>query len=228
VISSDGEWFLSQGTDPFRAASQGAQVDIEAGGRNELDLAVNGDTGYLAVNGEYVATLDLSASDARGDIWVSSGFFAENTRAGATTEFADFRVWSLQPSELESEPAEIVVWGNGEVIFDLPQEDESGVSGLVSVIAQGEATRVEVGVVGTTEEAQVGIHTGTCADLEPMPTYDLEPVLTETMSSVTTLDIGFEDLTEGGHAIVIRASADDGGATLACNEIPTRDDEATG
>ena len=135
VISSKGEWFLSQGTDPFRAAGQGAQVDTESGGRNELDLAVNGDTGYLAVNGEYVATLDLSASDARGDIWVSSGFFAENTRAGATTEFADFRVWSLQPAELESEPAEIVVWGNGEVIFDLPQEDESGVSGLVSVIA---------------------------------------------------------------------------------------------
>ena len=112
------------------------------------------------------------------------------------------------------------MWGNGEVIFDLPQTDESGVSGLVSVIAQSEATRIEVGVVGTTEEAQVGIHMGTCADLEPMPTYDLEPVLTETMSSVTTLDVGFEELTDGRHAIVIQASADVGGATPCLQRDP--------
>jgi hypothetical protein len=217
VVDSDGNWFLSEGPDPYRVSGQGAQVETGAGGRNEIDLVASGDTGYLSVNGDYVATLDLSASDIRGDVWVSSGFFEENTLAGATTGFTDFRVWFLQPVEPSSELVEVVVWGNGEVLFELHGDDESGVSGLVSVAALGEQTTVEVGVIGTTEEAQVGIYTGTCADLAPAPAYALEPVRTRTMSSVTTLDVGFEALTDGGHVVAIRAGADDGGAVLACN-----------
>jgi hypothetical protein len=227
VVSSDGEWFLSIGADPFRVSGQGVQVTTEAGGRNELDLVVNGDTGYLAVNGEYVVTLDLSASTIHGDIWVSSGFFAENTLAGAITEYEDFRFWLLESSQPSSEAVEVVVWGIGEVIFDLPEENGSGVSGLVSLVAQGDETVVEVRTIGTTESAQLGIYEGTCDDLEPVPTSALEPAHAETMSSVTSLPVGFEDLTDGGHAIAIRASADEGEAVLACNEIPARDDSAT-
>jgi hypothetical protein len=47
------------------------------------------------------------------------------------------------------------------------------------------------------------------------------------MSSVTTLDVGFDELTDGGHAVVIRASTDEGEAVLACNEIPMRGEETT-
>ena len=228
TVSSDGEWFLSQGDDPFRVSGQGARLDTGAGGRNELDLVVSGDLGYLAINGEYLATLDLSASNARGDIWVSSGFFTENTRAGATTGYADFRVWSLDSPAPGSEPVEIVVWGDGEVIFDLPQEGGSGVSGLVSVVANGDGATVEVGVAGTTKDDPVGIYVGMCDALAPMPIFELEPVDAETLSSVTTLDVGFAELTNGGHALAIRASADEGAAVLACNEIPTENPEATG
>jgi len=204
------------------------QVNTEAGGRNELDLVVNGDTGYLAVNGEYVVTLDLSASTIHGDIWVSSGFFAENTLAGAITEYEDFQVWLLESSQPSSESVEVVVWGNGEVIFDLPEENGSGVSGLVSLVAQGDETVVEVGTIGTTESAQPGIYAGTCDDLEPVPVFVLEPAHAETMSSVTILPVGFEELTDGGHAIAIRAGTNEGEAVLACNKIPARDGEATG
>jgi hypothetical protein len=67
-----------------------------------------------------------------------------------------------------------------------------------------------------------------CDDLDATRAYDLEPVQSETISSVTTLKIGFDALTDGGHAIAIRASADDGGAVLACSEIPNRASESSG
>jgi hypothetical protein len=151
-----------------------------------------------------------------------------NTLAGATTTYEDFRVWFLQPAEPSGEPVEVVVWGNGEVLFDLRGEDEPGVSGLVSVAANGDQTTIEVGVVGTTEQAQVGIYTGTCGNFAPPPVYALEPVLTTTMASVTTLDVGFETLTDGANVVAIRASEDEGGAVLACNEIPSGAAAATG
>jgi hypothetical protein len=223
AISSDGEWFLSQSTDPFRVSGQGAQVNTGEGGQNQLDLVVDGDTGYLPVNGDYVATLDLSASEARRDVWVSSGFFLENTWAGATTRYADFRVWSLEASAPSDEPVEVVVWGNGEVIFDLPPENESRFSGLASVVANGNETTVEVGAVGTIEGGQIGVYAGTCTNLEPKPVFELEPLIPETMSSITTLDVGFDELTSSEHAIAIRAGAEEGAAVLACNEIPTGD-----
>ena len=69
---------------------------------------------------------------------------------------------------------------------------------------------------------------GTCADLEPKPTYDLELVLTETISSVTTLDVGFEELTDGRHAIVIQASADVGGATPCLQRDPQEESSGNG
>ena len=82
--------------------------------------------------------------------------------------------------------------------------------------------------MGVTEDQKVDIYAGTCGALEPTPLYALEPVVTDTMSSVTTLDVGFEELTNGGLAIAIRASADAGEAVLACNEIPTQTAEAVG
>jgi hypothetical protein len=96
------------------------------------------------------------------------------------------------------------------------------------VAANGAQTTVEVGVVGTTEQAQVGIYTGTCGNFAPPPAYALEPVLATTLSSVTTLDAGFETLTDGAHLVAISASEDEGGAVLACNEIPSQAVLATG
>jgi hypothetical protein len=46
VISSDGDWFLSQGPDPYRVSGQGAHGETGAGGRNEIDFVATGDTGY--------------------------------------------------------------------------------------------------------------------------------------------------------------------------------------
>ena len=228
VVNSDGEWFLSLGPDPFRVSGQGAQVKAGAGEQNEIDLVASGDTGYLSVNGHFVTAMDLSASDVHGDIWVSSGFFEETTRAGATTEFSDFRVWFLQATETGSEPVDVVVWGNGEVFFDLHEMGGSGTSGLISLVANGAGTDVEVGVVGTTEAAQIGVYSGTCDSLEPDPVAVLEPVQTETMSSVTNLQLSFDQLTDGAHAIAIRAGADKESAVLACNEIPSQVSETTG
>ena len=118
--------------------------------------------------------------------------------------------------------------GDGEVLFDLHEAGESGLTGLISVTANGAQSTVEVGVVGPTDEDRVGIYAGTCDALEPTPAFALEPVLPETMSSVTTLDVGFDVLTTGGYAISIHDSADAGAALLACNEIPSQAAAAAG
>lgn len=227
VVNSDGEWFLSQSTEPFRASGQGAQINPGASDRNELDLVVSGDTGYFAVNGEYVATLDLSVNDGRGDVWIGSGFFAESTRAGATTGYTDFRVWSLDAPAPAGDAAGLVVWGDGEVIFGLPARGGSGITALASVVANGDETIVEVRLAGTTEDHALDVVAGTCDDLEPIPSYELEPVDRQTMTSVTTVGADFEELTSGGYAIAVRGGTEAAEAVRACNEIPARDAEAS-
>ena len=84
-----------------------------------------------------------------------------------------------------------------------------------------------MGVVGTPETAQIGVYAGTCDSLAPEPVAVLEPVQTETMSSVTNLELSFDKLTDGAHAIAIRAGAVEGAAVLACNEIPNKATETT-
>jgi hypothetical protein len=52
--------------------------------------------------------------------------------------------------------------------------------------------------------------------------------LSGSISPITTLDAGFEALTDGAHVVAIRASEEEGGAVLACNEIPSGAAAATG
>jgi hypothetical protein len=229
ILDSEGAWFFKEGVDPPIATGQLAGLATGAGGITRIDLVASGETGYIAVNGAYVATLDLTARDLAGDVAVGTGYYAEDQRAGERTPYAEFEVWSLaaapppapdQGGGADGEGVEIVLHGEGEVAFDLLEEAGSGVFGLVSLRAREEQTQVEIGAFGTTGTEPVAIYEGACATLPPAPVFTLNPVDPDTLTSDTIVAASFAELTDGNHAVVIRAS-DDSEAILACNEIPT-------
>lgn len=96
VIDSHRRWYLVLGADRLVATELILDLELAEGKVNEVELTARGDAGYLAVNGAFVAALDLSAHGDPGDIWVSAGFFPEDVRrAGETTPYAGFEIWAL-------------------------------------------------------------------------------------------------------------------------------------
>lgn len=99
VIDSDGVWYLKDGLGPLLASGRVAGLLTEAGAQNTVELIAAGPSGGFAVNGAFMAELDLTARTTAGDVVAGSGFFAEDVRAGATTGVAEFAVWSLAPAD---------------------------------------------------------------------------------------------------------------------------------
>ena len=98
VVDNGGGWqyFVRDGSaTPTHRDSGRAVLNLQEGGTNRLWLLVVGDTALLYVNGALAAELDISLGADKGDIWVGTGFFAGNERAGSVTEYRDFQVWSL-------------------------------------------------------------------------------------------------------------------------------------
>jgi hypothetical protein len=215
AVTSDGDWLLSRGARQILADGGGALLDTDPMGRNTLDLVAVDDVGYLAVNGDYVATLDLTASDADGEVWVSSGFYQEHKRDGATTPFSAFEVWSF-----DAAPREVVVYSEDGVIFDLYELPGTDLFGIVSMTAVGAQTEIEIGAFAATGDEVVGIHQGVCSYLAPNPAFALNPLDPDALTSLTTLDVPFADLTTHGYSVAIRA-VDDPASVIACNEIPS-------
>src|SRR5215212_171381 len=85
IIDSSGTWSFKQGMQPVVASGPVGTLATAPGDINAIDLVAIGSVRYFAVNGQYVATLDLSAGGARGDVAVGVAYFAEDQRAG---EFA--------------------------------------------------------------------------------------------------------------------------------------------
>jgi outer membrane biosynthesis protein TonB len=93
-ISSNGAWMLSAGTEQVRAAGLVETLNTDPGEDNTIELIAAGDTGYLTVNGEFVAQLDLS-------IWPDAGNLAiigTVANGGGPLDIFDATVWT------ESEP----------------------------------------------------------------------------------------------------------------------------
>ena len=69
--------------------------DTTTRGSNRLKLVVAGDVGWLFLNGQHRATLNLDSSTLGGDVEVVTGFFTGNQLASAVTRFEDFSVSPL-------------------------------------------------------------------------------------------------------------------------------------
>ena len=66
------------------------------GGENKLALVVVEDRGWLFVNSEYVADLDVSGADDGGSLEVATGIFTGHEVAGETTRVSDIRASALE------------------------------------------------------------------------------------------------------------------------------------
>ena len=66
------------------------------GDKNKMNLVVVEDRGWLLVNSEYVADLDVSGASERGSLEIATGLFAGDEVAGETTRVSDIRASALE------------------------------------------------------------------------------------------------------------------------------------
>jgi hypothetical protein len=106
-IESDGDWELDSVTvrgeeADFEAVGNGRWPDLDrsVGGSNHLRLVVQGETALFFINETYVTTLDVSARNLFGGVWIGTGFETGHEILGESTRYQDFSIWSLDVGKL--------------------------------------------------------------------------------------------------------------------------------
>lgn len=95
VITTDDEWMIGIGDQPAYQSGKAHGFQSEPGEQNTVEIVIDGDTGYLAINGTVVGILDLSPSSAAGDVWVAAGLNVPDIVSGRTSTVTDFEIWGL-------------------------------------------------------------------------------------------------------------------------------------
>lgn len=115
---------------------------------------------------------------------------------------------------------------NESVTLPLNEYMNSGVSGTATLEPRGNATRVTMELSGepVTGDHPTHIHTGTCADFDPDPTYPLTTVILDDVSdagtSVTTVeDVRLRDLLRDDYVILVHKSAEELTNYFVCGDI---------
>ena len=80
--------------------------DLSTNGTNHLRLAVLNNLAYFFVNGQYVATLDVSRKITAGSLAVATNFVSGDYFVGMIVPFKSFIVWSFPP-DAEMYPPEL-------------------------------------------------------------------------------------------------------------------------
>ena len=99
VVSSNRGWEVKVGADaPYRHVRGGTvnSLNTGSGGRNHLMVVAIGTRGWFFVNGEHVASIDLSSVVGGGDLAVITGFYTGDEVAGAVTRYEGFRGYELR------------------------------------------------------------------------------------------------------------------------------------
>ena len=100
-----------------------------------------------------------------------------------------------------------------------PELNESGTATLKQ---QGSDVVVTLSMKNPASAAQPAhIHPGTCAMLNPKPTYPLKNV-TDGTSTTTLSNVKLSDLETGGFAINVHKSTSEGAVYVACGNIPKK------
>jgi hypothetical protein len=105
VVRSDGAWTLSIDDGEAIQSGQGPALGYDQELFTVISLFAIGDKGYFGVDGEYVATLDLSAIVAPGNIAAGTSFAPDTYIEGASTAYQDFIVWSFDDAAPDAPPA---------------------------------------------------------------------------------------------------------------------------
>lgn len=110
----------------------------------------------------------------------------------------------------------------GPVTVRLTPQNNSGESGTATLTEQGTKTQVVVAVNGAPPGVAqpLHVHKGTCAQLDPKPTYGLASLTGG--KSETTIDAPLTSLQAGGFAINGHKSAQDANTYVFCGNIPAQ------
>ena len=100
-VTQNGRWYhyLRMGdASNDQQVGNGFSTFINTGtyGSNFIRVIVLGEDGTLFVNGEFVATLDLSGLMDAGHVYAIAGYFAGDGVAGESTQFEDFKITPIQ------------------------------------------------------------------------------------------------------------------------------------
>ena len=108
----------------------------------------------------------------------------------------------------------------GPVTVPLAPQNNSGESGTATLTEQGTKTKVTVVVTGAPAGVAqpLHVHKGTCAQLDPRPSYGLA-TLTDGKSE-TTIDVSLAALQAGGFAVNGHKSAAEVSTYVFCGNIP--------
>lgn len=108
----------------------------------------------------------------------------------------------------------------------LREYDDSGVSGTATLEAVDDGVHVSMELSGAslTGNHPAHIHTGTCANFDPNPTYPLKTVILENVggngrSETTVEGVRLRDLLRGDYVILVHKSAQDLTNYLVCGDI---------
>ena len=98
VVSSNRSWAVLTGSDaPYDRLGGGTvrNLNTGAGGRNHLMVVAIGARGWFFVNGDYVASVNLSSLTWQGDVAVITGAYSGDEVAGAVTRYEGFKGYEL-------------------------------------------------------------------------------------------------------------------------------------
>ncbi|HET6316860.1 MAG TPA: LPXTG cell wall anchor domain-containing protein [Chloroflexota bacterium] len=102
--------------------------------------------------------------------------------------------------------------------LQLNAQNNSGISGTATLSESGGRTRLELKVTGAGAGPEPAhIHAGSCAQLDPTPTFTLQPVSNGASSTEVNATVAM--LTETPHAVHMHKSADELSVYVACADI---------
>jgi serine/threonine protein kinase len=95
ILFSDKTWSFEKGLDTI-TSGEAPGMEIGENESNLVQLVAMDSQGWLFVNGYLVATLNLSALQDAGTVWVGTGFYKSSERVGEKTRYSDFLIWELR------------------------------------------------------------------------------------------------------------------------------------
>jgi hypothetical protein len=115
----------------------------------------------------------------------------------------------------------------GTIVIPLQALNGSNQTGSATLTPAGQKTNVVIAINGATPDSvePAHIHPGTCAKLNPKPSYPLNSVTGG--SSSTTLNVPLSSLQTGGFAINVHQSMTNISTYVACGNIPAATNATT-
>jgi hypothetical protein len=107
-------------------------------------------------------------------------------------------------------------------VFSMGAQNGSGEAGTVALVPMGDKTEVIVSLTGAPAGVAqpVHVHDGSCAKLNPKPTYPLTTMMNGV--SVTTIDAPIAKLTGGGFAVNAHKSTTEIGTYVSCGDLSSK------